>query len=182
MFRLIRPLNNNAALVKNAANEQAVVMGVGIAFQKKKGDLIREEAVEKTFLLKNDEARENLLLLLKDVPLDFITVTHDVIDWLVLTYHYPVQQYLYVTLTDHIYAVYHMLQKETYSANRLPDISKEFGQEYEMAQAALEMFRQRLRTAFPDDEVTKIALHFINAKGEESSPQREHSSTKKLLN
>ncbi|HEL0640801.1 TPA: PRD domain-containing protein [Streptococcus equi subsp. zooepidemicus] len=182
MFRLIRPLNNNAALVKNAANEQAVVMGVGIAFQKKKGDLIREEAVEKTFLLKNDEARENLLLLLKDVPLDFITVTYDVIDWLVLTYHYPVQQYLYVTLTDHIYAAYHMLQKGTYSTNRLPDISKEFGQEYEMAQAALEMFRQRLRTAFPDDEVTKIALHFINAKGEESSPQREHSSTKKLLN
>ncbi|WP_231145552.1 PRD domain-containing protein [Streptococcus equi] len=65
--------------------------------------------------------------------------------------------------------------------NRLPDISKEFGQEYEMAQAALEMFRQRLRTAFPDDEVTKIALHFINAKGEESSPQREHSSTKSCL-
>ncbi|MCD3406319.1 antitermination protein [Streptococcus equi subsp. zooepidemicus] len=125
MFRLIRPLNNNAALVKNAANEQAVVMGVGIAFQKKKGDLIREEAVEKTFLLKNDEARENLLLLLKDVPLDVITVTYDVIDWLVLTYHYPVQQYLYVTLTDHIYAAYNMLQKGTYSVNRLPDISKE---------------------------------------------------------
>ncbi len=37
MFRIIQSLNNNAALVKNEHGEQAVVMGLGITFQKKKG-------------------------------------------------------------------------------------------------------------------------------------------------
>lgn len=90
MYKLIRSLNNNAALVKDKQNNEAVIMGLGITFQKKKGDLIREEKVEKIFLIKNNETKENLLMLLKDVPLDFVSVTFEVIDQLVAQFHYPV--------------------------------------------------------------------------------------------
>ncbi|MCO4685165.1 transcription anti-terminator, BglG family [Streptococcus infantarius subsp. infantarius] len=40
MFRIVQALNNNVALVKNEQDDQAVVMGLGIVFQKKKSDLI----------------------------------------------------------------------------------------------------------------------------------------------
>ncbi len=49
------------------------------------------------------------MALLKDVPLDFITVTYEIIDKLSKKYHYPIQEYLYVTLTDHIYCSYQAL-------------------------------------------------------------------------
>ena len=52
MFRIVQALNNNVALVKNEQDDQAVVMGLGIVFQKKKGDLITPSKVEKVFLLK----------------------------------------------------------------------------------------------------------------------------------
>ena len=65
MFRIIQSLNNNAALVKNEKGEQAVVMGLGITFQKKKGDLVVKEKIENIFALKNAEAKENFLTLLK---------------------------------------------------------------------------------------------------------------------
>ena len=52
MFRIVQPLNNNVAVVKNKSGEQAVVMGLGIIFKKKKGDLLAEERVEKVFQLK----------------------------------------------------------------------------------------------------------------------------------
>lgn len=52
MFRIIQSLNNNAALVKNEHGEQAVVMGLGITFQKKKGDLIIKDKIENIFSLK----------------------------------------------------------------------------------------------------------------------------------
>ncbi len=52
MFRIIQSLNNNAALVKNEHGEQAVVMGLGITFQKKKGDLIVQDKIENIFSLK----------------------------------------------------------------------------------------------------------------------------------
>ena len=57
MFRIVQPLNNNVAVVKNKSGEQAVVMGLGIIFKKKKGDLLAEERVEKVFQLKILESR-----------------------------------------------------------------------------------------------------------------------------
>lgn len=172
MYRIVQVLNNNVALVKNELGEQSVVMGLGVVFQKKKGDLVIADKIEKVFQLRTDESKEHFLTLLKDVPLDFITATYEVIDYLTHHYAYPVQNYVYVTLTDHIYLSYQALLKGTYQMSRLPDISKEYPLEYDMAQQALTLFRQKLFADFPDDEVFKIALHFINAKGEEvAKPQ-----------
>ena len=46
-------LNNNVVTIKNEDNQESVVMGRGIAFQKKKGDEIDEEKIDKIFVLKN---------------------------------------------------------------------------------------------------------------------------------
>ena len=173
MYRIVQPLNNNVALVKNDNDEQAVVMGLGIVFQKKKGDIIAESKIEKIFQLKNDESKENFLTLLKDVPLDFITATYEVIDQLTHQYHFPVQNYIYVTLTDHIYLSYQALLKGTYQISRLPDVEKEYPTEHQMARDALRLFREKVFEDFPDDEVLKIALHFINAKGQEVIKQED---------
>lgn len=174
MYKLIRSLNNNAALVKDKQNNEAVIMGLGITFQKKKGDLIREEKVEKIFLIKNNETKENLLMLLKDVPLDFVSVTFEVIDQLVAQFHYPVQNYIYVTLTDHLFASYNMLKEDRYVVSNLPELLAQYPLEAEMGRLALSMFNQKLAVTFPEDEVQRIALHFINAKGiEKTRPDKE---------
>ena len=94
MFRIVQALNNNVALVKNEQDDQAVVMGLGIVFQKKKSDLITPSKVEKVFLLKTEESKENFLPLLKNILLDILTVTYNMIDDLVDKYHFPVQEYL----------------------------------------------------------------------------------------
>ncbi len=58
-------------------------MGLGIVFQKKKGDLITPSKVDKVFLLKTEESKENFLTLLENIPLDILTVTYNMIDDLV---------------------------------------------------------------------------------------------------
>ncbi|CAM4057571.1 PRD domain-containing protein [Streptococcus penaeicida] len=169
MFRLIRSLNNNAALVKNEQNEQIVVMGLGITFQKKKGDIINPEKIEKEFVIKNNETRENFLMLLKDVPLDFITITFELIETLTKKYNFTVQNYIFVTLTDHMFAAYKMLKSGSYIASKLPDLSVEYPIENKIAKEALQIFQNKLNVTFPSDEVQRIALHFINAKGDETN-------------
>lgn len=164
MYRIVQALNNNVALVKNKYGEQAVVMGLGITYKKSKGDLIVSDKIEKVFSLKSSESKENFLTLLRDVPLDFITVTYDVIDSLSSKYHYPVQEYLYVTLTDHIYCSYKAILDNTYQKSDICQLSQEYQEEYQMATEALAIFRSKLLADFPDDEIGKIALHFINAK------------------
>lgn len=165
MYRILQALNNNVALVKDENDEQSVVMGLGITFQKKKSDIITPSKIEKVFSLKSSESQENFQTLLKDVPLDFITVTYDVIDTLSTKYSYPIQEYIYVTLTDHIYCAYKAVIDNNYQFSKLPDISKEYSIEYVMAKEALATFRLKLLNDLPDDEIGRIALHFINAKG-----------------
>lgn len=182
MFRIVQALNNNVALVKNEQDEQAVVMGLGIVFQKKKGDLITPSKVEKVFLLKTEESKENFLTLLKNIPLDILTVTYNMIDDLVAKYHFPVQEYLYVTLTDHVYSVYQKLLKGAYQESHLSDISAAYVTEFQMAQEAVVILGQKLSVTFPDDEVGRMALHFINAKGDyEVSDNNKEDATKKVL-
>lgn len=181
MYRILQSLNNNAALVKNERGEQAVVMGLGIAFQKRKGDLLGSEKVETVFSLHNEEAKENFLTLLRDIPLDFITASYSVINYLVEHYDYPVQEYLYVTLTDHMRCSYQAILKGAYQESRLPDMSNQYPIEYQMAEEALLLFRQKLSEDFPQDEVGRIALHLINAKGETLPDRQQEQELSKLL-
>ena len=163
MYRIIHPMNNNVALVQNELQQELIVVGSGIAFGKKKHDLVADDKVEKVFRLNTDESRENFMALLKDVPLDFITTTYEVIDTLSKKYAYPVQEYIYVTLTDHIFCSYQAVQQGRYKHSDLPDASAMHPIPYKIAKEAIEIFRNRLLDQFPDDEVNRIAYHFINA-------------------
>lgn len=166
MYRILNPMNNNVSLVRNSKGEELIVIGKGISFGKKKGDLISEDQVEKVFRMKTEESRENFMALLKDVPLDFITVTYEIIDNLSKKYQYPVQEYLYVTLTDHIYCSYQAIRQGRYKDSNLPDISVKYPIAFQIAQEAFEIYRQKLTDNFPEDEIIRIAYHFINAEGE----------------
>lgn len=166
MYRILNPMNHNVSLVRNDKGEEVIVIGKGIAFGKKKGDLIAENHVEKIFRMKTEESRENFMALLKDVPLDFITVTYEIIDKLSKKYHYPIQEYLYVTLTDHIYCSYQALTQGRYKDSNLPDISAKYPVAFQIANEAFEIYRQKLADHFPEDEIIRIAYHFINAEGE----------------
>ena len=166
MYRILNPMNNNVSLVRNSKGEELIVIGKGISFGKKKGDLISEDQVEKVFRMKTEESRENFMALLKDVPLDFITVTYEIIDNLSKKYQYPVQEYLYVTLTDHIYCSYQAISQGRYKDSNLPDISVKYPVAFQIAKEAFEIYRQKLTENFPEDEIIRIAYHFINAEGE----------------
>ena len=166
MYRIIHPMNNNVALVQNELQQELIVIGSGIAFGKKKNDLVADDKVEKVFRLNTDESRENFMALLKNVPLDFITTTYEVIDTLSKKYAYPVQEYIYVTLTDHIFCSYQAVQQGRYKYSDLPDVSAMHPIPYKIAKEAIEIFRKRLLDQFPEDEVNRIAYHFINAQGE----------------
>ncbi|MBF0777689.1 PRD domain-containing protein [Streptococcus cuniculi] len=181
MYRIVQSLNNNAALVKNEQGEQSVVMGMGVAFQKKKGDIVTAHKIEKVFSIKTSESKDHFLMLLKDVPLDFITVTYQVIDQLSQQYDYPVQDYIYVTLTTHIYCAYKAVLDQTYQESKLPSMLQDYPIEHQMATDALAIFRPKLLQDFPDDEVGRIALHFINAKGEKVEEQGLKVETLQLV-
>lgn len=166
MYKIINSMNNNIVLAKNEFGEEVMLVGNGIGFGKKRNDIVIKSKIEKIFLLRTEESKENFMALLKNVPIDFITLTYDVIDSLSKKYSYPVQEYLYVTLTDHIYCSYQAILKGKYKNSNLPNVSEKYPIPYQIAKDVLEIYRNKISINFPEDEVSRIAYHFMNAEGE----------------
>ena len=78
-MKVVRVFNNNAVLVENEANEEMVLIGKGIAFAKKTGDLINEELIQKKFVFENSQLNEKLAKLFNEVPVKYIELTLDIV-------------------------------------------------------------------------------------------------------
>lgn len=166
MLRIAQVFNNNVALVNLDGNRQAVAKGRGIAFQKKRGDVIPQEAIEKLFYLDTDTERKNWYYLLKNIPIDVVTTTYEIVDLAQRDYHLKILDYIYITLSDHLHGALKGLQAGTYFESRVPDFHEQYPTEYAIAAKALVIINNNLGVQFPDSEIKNLALHFINAAGE----------------
>lgn len=166
MIQIAQVFNNNVALVDLGNDRQAVAKGLGISFQKKKGDSIQPDKIEKIFYLDTETSRENLYFLLKDIPIDVVTTTYEIIDLAQNKYHLKVLDYIYITLSDHIYGAFKRFKDGTYVDSMVPDFHKVYPTEYQVADEALDIIKDNLGIRFPESEVKNLALHFINALGE----------------
>lgn len=169
MYRIVQVLNNNVAVVHTHNGKQKIVMGRGVAFNKRKGDLINENGIQKVFEMRDPEAANDLTTLLANIPLDFITVSYDLIDQVKDKYNFSVESYIYVTLTTHLFAAYERLIQNTEGVNYLPDLSSNYPQAYKIADDILQGFNEQLNVKFPEYERKSIALHFINAHTDQAN-------------
>lgn len=78
-MKIVKPLNNNVVLAVNNSNEEVVLMGKGVAYQKKVGDSIDAEDAEKVFTLTNELVTKQLQELLTSLPPEYVMLADRVI-------------------------------------------------------------------------------------------------------
>lgn len=182
MVEIAQVFNNNSALVNLGDDRQAIVKGKGIAFKKTKGNQIDSGKVENIFYLNTKSSQENLYFLIKDIPIDVVTTTYEIIDYAKKEFNYNILDYVYITLSDHIFGSYQRIMDHTYQESLVPDMSNQYPTEYLIASHGLDVINRNLRVEFPKSEIKSIALHFINAKGEESTTSDLKEDTTKDIN
>lgn len=182
MVEIAQVFNNNSALVNLGDDRQAIVKGKGIAFKKTKGGQVDSNKIENIFYLNTKTSRENLYFLIKDIPIDVVTTTYEIIDYAREKFNYNILDYVYITLSDHIYGSYQRILAHTYQASLIPDMSLQYPTEYLIASHGLQVINRNLHVQFPKSEIKSIALHFINAKGEESKTSDLKEDTTKEIN
>lgn len=101
-MKIAKILNNNVVVVQDERGREQVVMGRGLAFQKRVGEALDTARVEKVFALQSDELVRRLGELLSQIPLEVMT-TCDRIIGLAAQRLGKLQESLYITLTDHCY-------------------------------------------------------------------------------
>lgn len=182
MVEIAQVFNNNSALVNLGDHRQAIVKGKGIAFRRTKGNEIDSSKVEKIFYLNTKTAQENLYFLIKDIPIDIVTTTYEIIDYAIKKFDYNVLDYAYITLGDHIFGSYQRILSHTYQESLIPDMSNQYPIEYLISHHALNIIYKNLHVKFPESETKSIALHFINAKGAENQKSDLKEDTTKEIN
>lgn len=164
-MRIDKVLNNNVVIALTEANEEMVVMGRGIAFQRKVGEEIEIEKIEKTFVLEGQESSETLAALFKEIKPEIIEIATDIIKYAQSALETKLSNNIYLTLTDHLNYAINRTQEGIEIKNPLTwEIKKFYKAEYEIGLKALESIKTKLGVSMSEDEAASVALHIVNAK------------------
>ena len=164
-MRIHKVINHNIVISQDESGNEVILMGRGIAYQKKKNDMVDETLIEKRFHLEKEVISDNFIELLREIPEDIINVTHEVIEYIKANMGRQIDNRIYLTLLDHInYAVVRYLQGIQFNSMLLVEIKHLYKAEIKVAQEALALINRRLMVNLPDDEAAFIALHIVNAQ------------------
>ncbi|WP_216829610.1 PRD domain-containing protein [Alkalihalobacterium elongatum] len=161
-MKIFKILNNNAVVVKEN-DEERIVMGSGIAFQKKKNDLINRQKVEKIFVM--NEGNEKFQELLKTLPEEHIEIAEDIISHAEGYLQTPLSNHIHISLTDHLsFAIERHQQGFQIKNKLLNEIKHLYKKEFEIGKWAIKYVAENLDVELPIDEAGHIALHIHTAK------------------
>ncbi|MGM0172064.1 transcription antiterminator BglG [Enterococcus mundtii] len=172
-------LNNNVVISKNELGEEIICMGKGLAFQKKSGDTISEESIQKEFVLKDSFTTHQFQQLMADVPLEEVELVKQIVDLAEEQLNIQLSPNIYLTLTDHIhYAISRAKENIELPNPLLFETKKFYPKEYRAAKQALQLVEEKLGVTLPADEAGFIAFHFVNSEQGNGDMQVTMAATK----
>lgn len=172
--KIAKILNNNVVVVHDEHHQEQVVMGRGLGFQKRIGDFLDQDKIEKVFSLKDQGLVSQLGELLGRIPLEVMGVCDRII-MLAIQRLGPLQDSLYISLTDHCHFAIERMKVGVNIRNALLwETRNLYPREFNVGQEALAMIADRLGVVLPEDEAGFIALHLVNAQLNSEMPEVIH--------
>ena len=178
-MRIDKVYNNNVVLVKGDNNEEIIVMGRGLGFQKKPGDEIDASLIEKTFVMQDSKATNELTRVYVDLSPSETEVVLDIIKHGQKVLNITFDTAFYIALADHLHYTLQRNRENLTIQNPLSwEIRKFFPKEYQLGRDALKIIFEKLGVILPDDEISSIALHFINAQKDSGMIEQNYQISK----
>lgn len=157
-------LNSSVVLVDDEGTEK-IALGKGIGFGKKQGEPVPSSNIDKLFQSVNTPQAQHLLGLLDEVPSVYFDLAQDIIEHARQILNVPLQESLWVGLTDHIYFAVERFEKGFIFDNKVFwEIKSYYGREYQIGYYAINLLNKTFNISLPEAEAANIAFHFINAQ------------------
>lgn len=174
-----RILTNNAVVIDDENQQEKIVCGKGIAFKKRPGMEIDEISINQTFILEGGGEYSRFEQLLKDVPLEYLELSSEIINMAKLEFAKKFKDNVIITLSDHLYvAIKRCREGMTISNPLLWDIKNFYEIEYDIGLRALELIKNKFYIQLPNDEAGFIALHIVNVELDEDNMDHIFQVTK----
>ena len=163
-MRIEKVLNNNVVISFDASGKDVIVMGSGIAFQKKRGDIIDQTKIERIFTQNDSDLASKIQSALKDIPIEYLEFTEQMIHYAQNELDTKFNDNLYLSLMDHIYFTIKRYHENMLIQNRLLFETKlMYPEEFRVGNEIVQKMNKMFNVDLPEDEAAFIALHFVNA-------------------
>lgn len=174
-----RILNNNVVVVIDSDGKECVVCGLGIAFKKRVGDPVDENAINKKYILLDEIHNKQFQKIVSEIPLEHLEAANEIIDMIKAELGKKLNDSIYITLSDHIHtALERFLEGVIIKSPMRWDIKHFYTEEYRLGLKALEIIHKHFKISLPEDEAAFIALHIVNSEMEDSDIQNVVEMTK----
>ncbi|NLJ31412.1 MAG: PRD domain-containing protein [Clostridiales bacterium] len=165
MYRIIRVIGNNFVVSQDQNEKEIILRGLGIGFNKSRGDCVPEEKVEKIYRMDTPKQINHLVELVESMPLEYISVCTEIIENAQRSLGKKLGQNIYVTLTDHVcFALERKKSGLEYKNEMLWEIRNFYRAEFEQGEQAIAVVKDQLGVELSEDEAGFIALHIVNAE------------------
>ena len=171
MVTIKKVYNNNVILAfENSSKKEVILTGCGIGFGKKPNDTIDDSKIEKKFVIQDNNFESKVNKLASEIPEEDFAVSSAIIEYAEKNLNTTLDEYIYISLTDHIYFALKRYKENLPIKNELLyELRRIHKKEYEIGKWAIEYINKTFNVNFLIDEAGFIAMHIINANYREST-------------
>lgn len=182
-MKIKKIINNNLVQSLDNSNKEVLIMGCGLGFKKKIGDIIDKDKVEKIYSLDDKNYSNKLIELLSDIPLEVMQTTNEIVAYARYSLGKKLNDNIYILLTDHInFAMERIGEGLQYKNALLWEIKRFYNHEFLIGKEALQIIKKKLNVDLPEDEAANIALHIVNAQLNSSNMDDTMNMTNMIQN
>ena len=168
-MKVLKAINNNIVSCVDADGKELVVMGKGLGFRAKAGDVLDAASVEKVFRMDSPEEIDRLKALFAQLPAELLELCTRIVEHAKSAMAHRLNESIYLTLTDHVqFAVRRAKEGMNLPNPLLTEVRVFYPIEFAVGKYALELIRNEMGVILPDDEAASIALHLVNAEFDSS--------------
>ena len=164
-MKITKVINNSFVCAYDSNNKEVVVMGKGIGFKAKEGDIVSKKRIEKIFIMDGKSSVDKFKQLLEKLPLEHFRLSYEIISYARRTLGQKLNENIYITLTDHInFAVKRFKKGMMFPNPLLWEVKQFYKSEYLIGEYGLRLIKEKLEIEMNEDEAASIALHIVNAE------------------
>ena len=171
MVTIKKVYNNNVILAfENSSKKEVILTGCGIGFGKKPNDTVDDSKIDKKFVIQDNNFESKVNKLASEIPEEVFAVSSAIIEYAEKNLNTILDEYIYISLTDHIYFALKRYKENLPIKNELLyELRRIHKKEYEIGKWAIEYINKTFNVNFLIDEAGFIAMHIINANYREST-------------
>ena len=154
-----KPLNNNAIIALDDDNKEVIILGPGVGFYAKKGDMVDKTKIQKIFTLQRND---KLLNFLESISEEYLLLTEEICEYAEKKHQLDLKEEVHIALTDHIkFAIDRLKDNVPIDNPFVIDLKRFYPKEWDTGLYAKNLIEERFNIKVPDEEAGYIAMHIV---------------------